>query len=250
VTERAEPDLDKADCYSDRERRVMLGYQGYKQRLLAPLLRLLDRLLVTPDGITWFSVALGAAFVPCYLFVPGPWGLFVAHLLLLAHLIVDGIDGPLARHQGRASSAGSLTDTFGDQLVIVATALAYATAEGFGRAGLHPVTAGCYAVLYDAAVMLAMIRNAMGIPYRFLLRPRNFFYGLMWFDAYGWWGAWSPGIVEGTVWCFNVLLAAAVLFGFVAVRREVARREMAQREAVRHESQRPESERAIDREST
>jgi len=217
--------LEQADCYSDSERAVMLGYQGYKQRLLRPLLVVLDRYGATPDGITWLSVGLGLAFVPTYLFVPGATGLLIAHLLLFAHLLVDGIDGPLARHQRRASAAGSLTDTFGDQLVVIATALTYAVAETWGRAGLHPITAAVYALAYDSCVALAMVRNAMGIPYRFLIRPRNFFYGLMWFDAYGWWGSWSPGVVEGMVWTFNTILIAAVFSGFLAVRRELMRRE-------------------------
>lgn len=217
--------MDKADCYSDGERQVMLGYQGIKQRLLHPLLIVLDRCGVTPNVITWISVVIGLAFVPSYLWMPGATGLLVAHLLLFAHLLIDGVDGPLARFQNRASAAGSLTDTFGDQMVVVAVSLTYAVAESYGRAGLHPVSAAMFAISYNGAVGMAMVRNAMGIPFRFLLRPRNFFYGLMWFDAYGWWGDYSPVGVEVSVWIFNAALMAAVVLGFLAIRTQLASRD-------------------------
>lgn len=201
----------------------MLAYQSGKQKLLLPLLRVLDRCGATPNAITWFSVLLGLGFIPAYLFWPGSTGLIVAHWLLFAHLLIDGVDGPLARFQNRASAAGSLTDTFGDQIVIVATALTYAVADDFGRASLHPVTAGTYAVLYCVAVAFAMIRNALHIPYWFLLRPRNFFYGLMWFSAFGWWGSFDRVFVEGGVWIFNLVLAVSVWTGFVAIRAWIAK---------------------------
>lgn len=200
----------------------MLAYQSGKQRLLLPLLKILDRCGATPNAITWFSVALGLAFIPAYLFWSTPTGLIVAHWLLFAHLLIDGVDGPLARFQNRASAAGSLTDTFGDQVVIVATALAYAVADDFGRAGMHPVTAGTYAVLYCVAVAFAMVRNSLQIPYRFLLRPRNFVYGLMWFSAFGWWGSWDRWWVEGGIWIFNTGLAVSVWTGFLAIRSHMA----------------------------
>lgn len=212
-------DSPKNDCYSEGERALMGAWQARKQRWLAPLLRGLTRAGISPDQVSLVSALFGIAFVPIYLGVPGAVGLAIAHLSLFLHLLIDGVDGPLARHQGCASAAGSFTDTCIDQLVVAVTSLAYGMAESCGRAGLAPLTASTYAILYTAAVSLAMARNAYGVPYRFLLRPRNFVFGLMWFDAYGWWGSLSPWLVEGTVWAFNLVLGAAVLTGCIALRR-------------------------------
>lgn len=212
-------DSPKNDCYSEGERALMGAWQSRKQRWLAPLLRGLTRAGISPDQVSVVSALFGIAFVPIYLGVPGAIGLALAHLLLFLHLLIDGVDGPLARHQGCASAAGSFTDTCIDQLVVAITALAYGMAESCGRAGLAPLTASTYAILYTAAVSLAMARNAYGVPYRFLLRPRNFVFGLMWFDAYGWWGPLSPWLVEGTVWAFNLTLGVSVMTGCIALRR-------------------------------
>ncbi|MEZ6109077.1 MAG: hypothetical protein R3B96_24100 [Pirellulaceae bacterium] len=62
-----------------------------------------------------------------------------------------------------------------------------------------------------------MVRNALRIPYRFLLRPRNFVYGLMMGSAFGWWGR-DTLFVEGGMWIFNLVLGIKVWTGFVAIR--------------------------------
>ena len=46
----------------------------------------------------------------------------IAALVALSlHVLIDGLDGPLARHLGIASRSGSFTDTMADQVVVVAT---------------------------------------------------------------------------------------------------------------------------------
>ena len=99
-----------ADCYSDGERAWMVRTQEWRAALLAPLLRALASLKVTPDHLTLLSLASGIAFCPLFL-VSKP----AALVALLLHVVIDGIDGPLARHLGVDSPRGSFTDTLADQ---------------------------------------------------------------------------------------------------------------------------------------
>ena len=106
----------KADCYSGGERAAMEWTQRARGRLLGPLLRLLATLRVTPDHLTLASLLVGLLF--CVLWF---WSPAAALAALLIHVLLDGLDGPLARHLGVASRRGSFTDTVADQTVISAT---------------------------------------------------------------------------------------------------------------------------------
>lgn len=218
-----EPVRVKADCYSAGERSVMNAWQEWKQRLLTPLLDVLDRMGFRAGHITVLSLALGLAFGPGYLLFESTSGQLLAWVLLALHLLIDGVDGPLARWQGRASQAGSYADSLADQAVIAVSTIAFMQAESLGRAGLAIFTGGSYLFLYTVVVATAMVRNALGVPYRFLLRPRMFVYTALFLE----WSvpsSWAIGhAVEALVWLFNALLAFWLLSGFRALRRALRR---------------------------
>ena len=126
-------------------------------------------------------------------------------------MVIDGLDGPLARHLGVASRKGSFTDSMADQLVIAATV---AVLMWDGVAGVLPGTA--YIVSYTVVVLFAMARNAMGDPYSWLLRPR--FYVYLWYpvERYMW-----PNTIDYLLWGCVVFLALKVLTGFRSIRRNI-----------------------------
>ena len=81
-------------------------------RAVAPLIRLLDRLHITPTVITVAGMAVtvvGAVFIGRGWFIAGALtgGLGSA---------LDILDGPLARATGRASARGALIDTVSDRV--------------------------------------------------------------------------------------------------------------------------------------
>jgi phosphatidylglycerophosphate synthase len=196
----------KADCYSARERAAMVWTQQLRSRLLAPLLKLLAACGVTPDQLTLLSLAAGLAFCPLY-FVSPP----AAMVLLALHVLLDGLDGPLARHTRVASHKGSFTDTMSDQLVVVATTITLMYAHVIG------VTAGgAYIFLYTVVVLFAMVRNVLAIPYSWLVRPRFAVYAWMIVETYCW-----PGSIDYVLWLFNVLLAVKLLTGFIRIRQRI-----------------------------
>jgi phosphatidylglycerophosphate synthase len=198
---------EKVTCYSGGEERLMAESQALRGRLLKPLLQGLVRCGVRPGHLTFLSMAAGLAFCPLFLWGSRP----AAFLLLLAHVLLDGVDGPLARHLGRASNRGSFTDTMADQVVVAFTTVALIHA---GHAGIWP--GALYFFLYTLVVIFAMVRNALAIPYSWLVRPRFLVY--LWFpvEVYFW-----PGSLNGLLWILSALLGLKTLTGFIQIRRKI-----------------------------
>ncbi len=185
----------------------------YGQRVrgwwLGPTLELMTRAGVSPDLVTLLSGICGVAFAPLWLYgFPG-----LALLGLGLHCALDGLDGPLARYQQRASPRGSFTDTFTDQVVVTAVAVAWmiqhsnAWAIGLG---------GCYIFLYTLVVAMAMVRNALAVPYTWLIRPRFFMFAAL---ALEWLGlVW---VSYATIAACNILLLTKAASGFVKLRSQL-----------------------------
>lgn len=215
-----------SDCYSETERISMERYQRIKQRLLLPLLGGLDRFGVTPNGVTVASMVMGLVFCPLYLLGDftsnaGFSWVVIAWVALMGHVIVDGIDGPLARFQQKAGPRGSFTDTMADQVVLAATTLTFIAAEPLGLPGLGLFAGGFYIFLYTVAVAFAMVRNSLGIPYGFLLRPRYWVLVCLFIECFLWPTPTMAFITEILIWAFNGLLAWSVWDGFLAIRRKL-----------------------------
>ena len=197
----------KITCYSDEEGEFMRRSQEIRGQLLRPLLAVLARLRITPNHLTLLSLLAGLAFCPVFLWSSK----VVAFALLLAHVALDGLDGPLARYAQRASNRGSFTDTAADQVVVAFTTV---TLIHTGHAGAWP--GGLYLFFYSIVVIFAMVRNALAIPYSWLVRPRFLVYAWMPVEVYLW-----RGSLEMVLWLVTVLLAAKTLTGFIQIRRRI-----------------------------
>jgi phosphatidylglycerophosphate synthase len=205
-------ELPKADCYAAGERDAMVWGQEQRAWWLGPLLRVLAAAGVTPDQITATSLACGLAFCPLWLWPGGlGWSKPAALVVLLLHVLLDGLDGPLARHLGTASRRGSFTDTLADQIVVTASTLALMAVS---QSRLSVWIGGAYIFCYAMVVAFAMIRNALGVPYSWLVRPRFWVYGWIAVDLF-----LLPGWLEIVVGGFTAILAVKLATGFMAIRR-------------------------------
>ena len=110
---------NKQDCYSKGERAFMQWGQKLRAGLLGPVLKVLALCGIRADWISYLSLIFGllAACLFARTMVP-------ALVLLLIHVLLDGLDGPLARYKGTASPKGSFTDTVCDQIVVTAVCIA------------------------------------------------------------------------------------------------------------------------------
>ena len=203
----------KADCYSGGERAAMESYQRWRSYWLAPLLRLLQYLHVTPDHLTLLSLICGLAFCPLYFWAPA-----VAFVMLAVHALLDGIDGPLARFTGVDSRRGSFTDTASDQLIVVATTITVM---------IHPdpligiLPGSLYIFLYTIVVVFAMVRNAMGIPYSWVVRPRLVVYAWLAIEKLILAGTPAAGSVNYLMWVCIALFLLKMTTGFLRIRERI-----------------------------
>ncbi len=156
-----------ADIHSRGELGIISRFNQLKDSLLFPLTSLLQLAHIKPLYLSLaglivllFTLTLSLLLNQSFYFLVG----------LFIHLILDGLDGPLARRQ-KTTARGALTDVTTDHIGIVTTSLLI---SHFNYAPDALVI--IYTLLYTIVIALAIIRNAFKIPYRFLFRPRLYVY--------------------------------------------------------------------------
>lgn len=198
----------KVSVYASAEESLMDVSQSRRHQLLLPLLKWFKNQEITPNHLTGLSVLCGTGF--CFLIgIERIWAAPAAFSLLLLHVLLDGIDGPLARYQGIAGNRGSFTDTTADQLVVTFTTIALI------HFGLATAIAGSlYLFFYTLVVVFAMIRSSMAIPYSWLVRPRLIVYAWIPIEYY-----LLPGTLSFLLWICIGLLGWKSLTGFYNIRK-------------------------------
>jgi len=93
--------------------------------ILMPIVTQLDKRQVHPDQVTLVGFVIGLLAVP--LLAAKLW--MAALLFIVINRILDGLDGALARHQQRSSSAGGFLDICVDFLFYAAIPLGFALAN-------------------------------------------------------------------------------------------------------------------------
>lgn len=181
--------------------------QNLRGRLLEPLLRKMAALGMRGSHVTLLSMLAGLAFTPAFLWGSTLW----AFGLLLLHVLLDGLDGPLARYRGQASNRGSFTDSMADQVVVTSSTLTMIHA---GEADIW--AGGLYVFFYAIVVGFAFARNAMAAPYSWLFRPRFIVFAWFVVEVY-----WWPGTLDGVLWGASAILGLKCLTGFIKIRNRM-----------------------------
>ncbi len=198
--------IGKVSVYSAGEQAIMDMSQQLRGQIFIRLLRTCVQCGITPNQLTYLSLGMGIAF--CGLFGISP---AIALPLLALHVLLDGLDGPLARYTGKASNQGSFTDSTADQLVVAFSTI---TLMHAGVIGVLP--GGLYLFLYTLVVVFAMIRSSLAIPYKWVVRPRFVVYSWFLIEIYVW-----PGSIDYLLWMFTLLLGVAALSGFSTIRTKL-----------------------------
>jgi archaetidylinositol phosphate synthase len=191
------------DCYSAGDRAFMQWGQKIRHVLFTPLLKVLMATHVTANHLTLAALLCGVLFPIAFQSYHS-----LGFVLLALHVFFDGRDGPLARAKGTASNSGSFTDTASDQLVVLITTTVFIHQQMLGL-----ISGMIYVFSYTIVVGFSMVRNALGIPYSWLVRPRFAIYLWALVEIYLW-----PGTLEYLVWTANALLAWKVSTGFYRIR--------------------------------
>ena len=133
---------------------LIKGSDGFMSRYFArPISISLSRRLaphgVTPNQMTIVSGLIGLAAAPFFLSAT-PAIQVIGGLLFVAHSVLDGCDGELARLTFRESRLGGLLDFFSDNLVHVAIFACMAVGWSLAEGASWPLILGASAVLGTA----------------------------------------------------------------------------------------------------
>jgi phosphatidylglycerophosphate synthase len=147
--------------YSEDEERVLRPWQRIRQFFLAPIAAVLSRLGISPDMLSFASVALGIGF-----FLLAPFQFTIAFWLLVASVICDGLDGVEARLRRSNTPRGSFTDMFCDEAVV-----AFSVAGMVWRGSINPVLAILFVYVYTALVTFLMLHRMLQVSSHWIVRP-------------------------------------------------------------------------------
>lgn len=117
-----------------------------ERRISLALTRRLAGTRITPNAMTLVSLGVGLLSAPFFLSAAPAFQLTGA-LLLLAHSILDGCDGELARLKFQESRWGSVLDFWGDNVVHVAVMACMAAGWSLTTRAAWPLAVGGVAVV-------------------------------------------------------------------------------------------------------
>jgi phosphatidylglycerophosphate synthase len=154
------------DSYSTIERRLLPLVRRGAAAMWAPLIGPLARLNVSPHLISASQLAWAAVFWVSVL--PAPRLALAAFVIAL---LMDSLDGALARATGRSGAFGALVDQISDHtreaMIVAALASAGALNAGLGV---------MYAFIYPAFNFILFLSNRVGAPVPFTVKTLFLFY--------------------------------------------------------------------------
>ena len=147
--------------YSEDEERLLGPWQRIRQYFLRPIAAILSRLGISPDMLSYTSVAFSIGF-----FLLAPFHFALAFWLLVASIICDGLDGVEARLKRTNTARGSFTDMFCDQAVV-----AFSVAGMVWRGSINPVLAILFVYVYTSLVIFLMLHRMLQVTSHWIVRP-------------------------------------------------------------------------------
>jgi phosphatidylglycerophosphate synthase len=175
----------------------------FERRISLALTRRLVGTAITPNAMTMVSAAIGLASAPFFLSAAPGWQLTGA-LLFLAHSILDGCDGEIARLKFLQSRRGAALDFWSDNVVHVAVFTCIGLGWARASASPWPLVAAAIAVVATLGAASVMFRRTAddrataggSSSARLLdaLASRDFIYVLIVLSAFGK-AAWFLGTV-------------------------------------------------------
>jgi hypothetical protein len=205
------------DPWSPKERKIKKLFEKEKGKLFHPIIKELVKLHIQANTISYISTAIGLISV-LFLWID----LRISAVLLACHLLIDGIDGSLARYIRKnklpyarkcGKLQGSITDSFSDQIVISSTTLGY-IAIGI----LNPIIGGLYLIAYPMQIVFSTIRNIIEIPNPYVLRPRIYIYILFGIFAFT-----SINYLNHATLLFSVILLIYIIHDFFSIRKWISK---------------------------
>jgi 1L-myo-inositol 1-phosphate cytidylyltransferase / CDP-L-myo-inositol myo-inositolphosphotransferase len=132
----------------------------FERKISLAITRRLVLTRITPDVITVVSVAVGL-FGAAFFLSAAPGYQLIGALLFLAHSILDGCDGELARLKFMQSPRGAILDFWGDNVVHVGVFACMAVGLSFAQDATWPLWLGALTVMATLGAAASQSRDIM-----------------------------------------------------------------------------------------
>jgi phosphatidylglycerophosphate synthase len=162
------------ELYSKTEMKTVHLLHKIKAVIFAPIIWTLNKLRITANMISITSALVVLGFFFWSIYTNNPTYFIIA---LWIQLLLDTIDGPLARYQKKDTIHGTIMDASCDHFGII---MASVFMIYFGFA--NPTLIIIYTVLYTIVVILAFKLLFQGKRYEVLIRPGGFIYMILTVD--------------------------------------------------------------------
>lgn len=197
--------------FAEREQAGQARFQRIRDRISRPLVSFLVRCRISADLISLTSLLQLVPFGYLLLTSEGSDQVALASVFLWLHVILDAIDGPVARATGTAGPAGAFTDMCVDHSgMLIATCILTASAL------VAPTAAVAYVASYTVAVAFTIWLNMIGHPFKVVIRTKYLLYALV--TAYG---LFNVNLIGGAVVIFCVIHVFFAIAGYFKLRRNL-----------------------------
>lgn len=199
--------------FAESEQAGQERFQKIRDGLCGPLIRLLIRCRITADIMSLLSLLQLVPFG--YLLLTADAGntqqIAIASIFIWLHVILDALDGPIARATGTSGPAGAFTDMCVDHSGMMITTCLL-TAAGF----IDPTAAVAYVASYTVSVAFTIWLNVIGQPFKLVIRTKYLLYVLV--SAYGIFGV---NLIDRAVVLFCVIHVFFSVAGFIRLRKSL-----------------------------
>jgi archaetidylinositol phosphate synthase len=195
--------------FAESEQGGQERFQKVRDGLFGPLVRLLIRCRVTADLISLLSLIQLVPFGYLLLTAENSQQIAIASVFVWLHVILDALDGPIARTTGTAGPAGAFTDMCVDHSGMLITTCILTAAEF-----INPTAAVAYVSSYTVAVVFTIWLNMIGHPFKVVIRTKYLLYVLV--TAYG---LFDVNLVGQAVVLFCVIHVILAIAGYCKLRR-------------------------------
>lgn len=194
------------------EEKIYYKFSGLRTDFFRPISKTLTFFHITPDILSYKGLLLMVAFI----FVAGHslvWGFW----LIVSRMLLDILDGPLARYQKSGSDRGKFIDVLMDQLGFAMFIF------GVIKLGLVSGLIGAIYLYFIVLVTILMImKNSFKhkSDWLFFASAGAFPYTLMYFSyiLYGWYAFGGNNYLNGSPKIFIVLLVTKAMTDYWAIR--------------------------------
>jgi archaetidylinositol phosphate synthase len=194
------------DDYSETEQTLYKRVRRWRDSFFSPLALFFKKINVSANHLSYFGIFILSGFIYFVLSAPK-----LASLFLIIHVLIDGIDGVLARMLKQDDTEGDLVDTVCDHTGVFIVVL---TLGFFGL--LNPNLGLLYIYFYTVWLFFIIVRYWLKIPVRFVVRSKGLVYTL-----YIVWAFTGFNYLDIALAVFSILIIPLTITSFVKIKKEL-----------------------------